>query len=337
MRTQPQLQPTTPCLFVALFALALAIVFSGLQSASAQQAAKMSRIGILDNERSLQAPRLEAFRQELRNLGWVEGENLIIEARIGPREQFAALANQLVRLNLDLIFAPKSPAEVQAALGTAKSIPIVIAVVPDPVAAGYAASLSRPGGVVTGLSSMLGDIAAKQLELLKASVPRARRVAVFQNPAHPSTSRLMTQLKATEKHFGVQLTPITVDTPGAVAGAFARASKVHTDALLILPNALLIPLQAQVADLAVKHRLPGMAVTREAVEAGLLMSYGPDQTDLYRRAAIHVDKILKGANPAELPIEQPTKFEVVVNMKTAKTLGLELPRSLLLRADHVIE
>ena len=302
----------------------------------AQQTRRTFRLGILDNERSLDAPRLAAFLSQLERLGWLEGQNLIIDARIGPRDAFPGFADQLVRLNPDLIFAPKSASEIQAS-SAGTSIPTVIAAVPDPVGTGLVASLSRPGGNVTGLSSMLGDMGAKQLELLKAAVPRVKRVAVFQNPAHPSTSRMVSELKAAEVPIGVRLTLVPVDSPSALVGAFAQATGARSDALLMLPNALLIPLQAQSAALAVKHRLPAIAVTREAVDAGLLMSYGPDQTDLYRRAAFYVDKILKGAKPAELPIEQPTKFELVINLKTAKALGLTIPPSLLLRADQIIE
>jgi len=321
------------------FIATLAGILCAPLATEAQSTGKVFRIGILDNEPSLQAPRLEAFRRELRNLGWAEGRNLVIEARLGPQEQFPLLANQLVPLDPDLIFAPKTPAvaAVQAALPAGKSLPIVIAVAADPVAAGYVASLSLPGGTITGLSSMLGDIGTKQLELLKVAVPRARRVAVFQNSTNPVTSRLVTELKAAEARLGVQLTLINVDTPGALVGAYASARKARADALLILPNSLLIPLQAQQADLAVRHRLPGIGVVREPVEAGLLMSYGPDQIDLYRRAAIYVDRILKGAKPADLPVEQPTKFELAINLKTAKALGLTIPQSVLARADHVIQ
>jgi len=315
----------------------IAPLLLGPLAAHAQQPGRVYRLGILDNERSLEAPRLQAFRRELRNLGWAEGQNLVIEARIGPRDQFPALADQLVRLGLDAIFAPKTPLHLQAASPAGRSIPIVIAVFPDPVGQGVAASLSRPGGNVTGLTSMLEDVVSKQLELLRAAVPRVERVAVFQNPRLPITSRLVAELKASAQEIGVQVTLVTVDTPNAVVDAFATAKKARADALLILPNAIFVPLQKQVAELAMQHRLPAMTNPREAVEAGLLMSYGPDQVDLYRRAAIYVDKILKGAKPGDLPVEQPTKFELVINLKTAKALGLTIPQSLLGRADEVIQ
>ena len=324
-------------MILRLCAFAVALVSLAGPVVHAQQPGKVYRLGILDNERSLEAPRLQAFRRELRNLGWIEGQNLAIEARIGPREEFPALAEQLVRLGPDAIFSPKTPMPLQAALGSGRRIPVVIAVFPDPVGAGVAASLSRPGGNVTGLSSMHEDIGTKQLELLSGAVPQLKRVAVFQNPQLPAHPRLVSELKIAAQRLGVQVTLVAFDTPSAIVGAFETAKRARADAALFLPNALNIPLRTKIAELAVKHRLPPMATSRESVEEGLLMSYGPDQGDLYRRAAVYVDKILKGSKPSDLPIEQPSKFELVINLRMAKSLGLTLPASLLQRADQIIE
>jgi len=287
----------------------------------AQQTRKSYRIGIIDNEASLEAPRLAAFRNELRNLGWVEGSNLTIEARIGSEAQFPVFAGELAGLGLDLIFAAKT----QAAFATrsvTRTIPIVVAVATDPVGSGLVTSLARPGGNITGAATMLEDLVGKQLELLKTAAPRIRRVAVFLPVA---------------KTLGVRLYAINWDHPDRLVGAFAEAKNARADALIVAPNILSIPHGGRVGELALKHRLPSMAAAGTIPERGGLMSYGPEQVDMYRRAAHYVDKILKGAIPADLPMEQASKFELIINLKTAKALGLTIPQSVLGRADRVIE
>ena len=307
--------------------------------AGAQQPATAPRIGFLGSTGATAAPQVvEAFRQGLRELGYVEGQNVAIEYRWaeGRYERFPALAAELVRLKVDVIVTGSVPGA-QAAQHATWTIPIVMAVAADPVAAGVVASLARPGGNITGLSSMAPDLVGKQLELLKEVVPRLSRVALLWNPANASSAPQLREAEGAARVLRVRLQPLEVRGPDDFESAFAAMTRERVGGLLVLNDPILLAHRARVADLAVKSRLPAVSALREHPEAGGLMAYGPNLTDMYRRAATYVDKILKGAKPADLPVEQPTRFELVINLKTAKALGLTVPQSVLFRADHVIK
>ncbi len=330
------------CRAVGIIALALALGFlCAPLSAETQQPTKVHRIGYLGNVPPT-APDAErvinAFRQGLRDLGYVEGQNLVIEWRFaeGKHERYPALAADLVRLKVALIVAGVTPAAV-AAKDAAGTTPIVMISAADPVALGLVASLPRPGGNVTGLSGVLLDLSAKQLQLLKEAVPRVTRVAVLWNPGNPAHPPVLKETEAAARTLRVQLQVVEARGPDAFAGAFAAITREHAGALLVLSDPMFFFHREQLAELAAKNRLPSMYAYREAVDAGGLMSYAASLADLFRRAATYVDKILKGAKPADLPVEQPTKFELVVNLKTAKALGLTIPQSVLIRADEVIQ
>ena len=282
---------------------------------------------------------IEAFRQGLRELGWVEGQNIVIDYRFaeGRFDRLPDLAAELVRLKVDLIVAAPAPAAVAAKNATA-TIPIVMISVSDPVGTGLIASLARPGGNVTGLSFSVGlELFGKQLELLKETVPKVRRVAILSNPANPAHALLIKDVKVAARSLGVQLQLLEARGPDEFDGAFAAMADERVGALLVVADAMFSVHQARLADLAAKNRLPSMHGLRAYVEAGGLIYYGPNFPDQWRRAATFVDRIFKGAKPADLPVQQPTKFELVINLKTAKALGLTIPPSLLLRADEVIQ
>jgi putative ABC transport system substrate-binding protein len=321
--------------FISLLALLAAPL-----AAEAQHAGKVNRIGYLSSGTSTSSPHfLEAFRQGLRELGWVEGENIVIDYRFaeGRFDRLPDLAAELVRLKVDIIVAAPTPAAVAAKNATG-TIPIVMTVVGDPVGIGLIASLARPGGNVTGLSYSVGvETFGKGLELLKAALPKVRRMAILSNPGNPSHVLAIRDLKVAAGSLGVQLQFLEARGPNEFDGAFAAMAKERVGALLVVADSVFNFHRARLTDLAARSRLPTMYGIRENVEAGGLMSYGASVPDLYRRAAGYVDKILKGAKPADLPVEQPTKFELVINLKTAKALGLTIPQSLLLRADQVIE
>jgi putative tryptophan/tyrosine transport system substrate-binding protein len=269
----------------------------------------------------------------------VEGQNIVIDYRFaeGRFDRLPDLAAELVRLRVDVIMAGPTPPAVAAKNATG-TIPIVVAGVGDPVELGLIASLAHPGGNVTGLSFSVGmDIFGKGLELLREAVPKFRRVAILSNPANPSHALAITNVKAAAGSLGVQLQLLEAREPNQFDGAFAAMAKERVDALLVVADGMFIFHRARLADLTAKNRVPSMHGVRENVEAGGLMSYGPSTVAAWRRAAFFVDRILKGAKPADLPVEQPTKFELVINLKTAKTLGLDMPASLLARADEVIE
>jgi putative tryptophan/tyrosine transport system substrate-binding protein len=308
------------------------------RTAEAQQAGKLPRVGILLLSDSSQSV-VDAFRQGLRELGHVEGQTIALELRWaeGKEEHFPRLASELVHLKVDVIFATVAAAA-QAARTATETIAIVTAV-NDPVAAGFVASVARPGGNITGLSMMSPEVVGKQLELLRQVVPTLSRVAVLGNPANPGSAPQLRQAEAMAKTLGMRLQPLEARSPSEIDSAFAAMTRERAGALLVLLDPTLArPLQRErIAELAARNRLPTMYALRLYVDAGGLMAYGADIFDLYRRAAIYVDKILKGAKPADLPIEQPTKFELIINLKTAKALGLTIPPSLLLRADRVIE
>ena len=308
--------------------------------AGAQPAGRISRIGYLSAGSATSSnPRLiEAFRQGLRELGWVEGQNLVIEYRWaeGRFDRLPDLAAELVRLKADLIVAAPAPPALAAKNATG-TIPIVFMGAGDPVGQGLVASLARPGGNVTGLSYGVGSsIFAKDLELLKEAVPKVRRVAVLFNPASP-IKHIISEVKDAGRSLGLQLQLVEARGPGEFDGAFAAMARERAGALFVVQDPAFSSHRAQLVDLAAKNRLPTILTQREDAEAGGLMSYGPRLSDLWRRAATYVDKILKGARPTDLPVEQPTKFELVINLKTAKTLGLIIPPSLLQRADEVIQ
>ncbi len=318
----------------ALGALLLALSFP----AEAQQPKKVHRIGFLSGGSPTTSPgRREAFRQGLREHGYVEGKNIVIEWRYaeGKPERLSELAAELVRLKVDVIVssgaAPTRPAKEATA-----TIPIVMAFDDDPVGNRFVASLARPGGNITGLSTLAPEISGKRLELLKETVPRLSRVAVLGTSTRPGNAQALRETELAAGAFGVQLQYLDVLDPKDIETAFRAATKGRADAVLVLASPVLFPQRTQIADLAAKNRLPAVYGTLESVEAGGLMSYGPSFTDLFRRAATYVDKILKGAKPADLPVEQPTKFELIINLKTAKQIGLTIPPNVLARADRVI-
>ena len=309
-------------------------------AAGAQQAGKVPRIGFLGlNNRSDGSALLDAFLQGLRELGWVEGKNIVIEQRWadGRSDRLPGLAAELVRLKVDVIFAVSTSAAVAAKSATSTS-PIVSATMADPVGLGLIASLARPGGNVTGLTYSVGlEIRGKQLELLKAVVPRLSRAAVLSNPANPSHALSMREVEVVARSLGVRLQLLEVRGLNEFDGAFAAMARERAGALLVVSDPLFDIHRTRLADSAAKSRLPTMYGQRSNSEAGGLMSYGPDLRDNARRSATYVDKILKGAKPADLPVEQPTRFELVINLKTAKALGLTIAPSLLQRADEVIQ
>ena len=306
----------------------------------AQQPGRVPRIGFLGvTSPSDRPPLLDAFRQGLRELGWVEGQNIVIDYRYaeGRVDRLPDLAAELVRLKVDLIVSEGTQG-VTAARNATETIPIVMITVRDPVGTGLIASLARPGGNVTGMSGSAGlEIVAKQLELLKETVPKIRRVAILSNPANAYHQLAIREVNVAARSLGVQLQLLEARGPNEFDGAFAAMAKERVGALLVLSDAIFGSHRTRLADLAARSRLPAAFGVRDDVEAGGLMSYGPSILDSYRQAATYVDRILRGAKPAELPVERPTKFELVINMKTAKALGLTIPQSVLLRADHVIE
>ena len=308
-------------------------------AAEAQQTGKVYRIGYLSAGSSTSNPRvLESFRQGLRELGWIEGQNIVIEYRWaeGRFDRLPDLAAELVRLKVDVIVGAPTPAVLAAKNATAL-IPIVGVSLTEPVGVGLIASLARPGGNVTGVSYSVGtDIFGKDLELLKEAIPKVRRVAVLSNPDGPVQPLTISNIKEAARSLGLQLQIVEARGPGDFDGAFAAMARERAGALLVVTDPVFIPHRARLVNLAAKNRLPSIFTQRADVEAGGLMSYGPNFADMYRRAATYVDKILKGAKPADLPVEQPTKFELVINLKTAKALGLTIPQSLLARADEVV-
>jgi putative tryptophan/tyrosine transport system substrate-binding protein len=306
--------------------------------AEGQPAGKAYRIGVLEmRPRALNA-NFDAFRQGLREFGYVEGQNFVIEYRSadGRPERFPGLATELVDLKVDLIVTRGTPAALAAEKAT-ESIPIVMATSADPTRFGIVSSLARPGGNVTGLSTVAVELAGKRLELLKEAIPRIARIALIANMSSPASGSQWRQMEAAARSLGFAPQLLDVRAPEDFARAFDIAIKQRADAVQVANDTLTQTNFRRIVDLSAKHRLPSMFASREFVDAGGLMAYGPNFTDLYRRAATYVDKILKGAKPADLPVEQPTKFELVINLKTAKALGLTIPQTLLLRADQVIE
>jgi putative tryptophan/tyrosine transport system substrate-binding protein len=308
-------------------------------AAEAQQAGKVPIIGVLEGPApALNQPVREAFRQGLEQRGWVEGRNVVIEYRSadGRTERFPELAAELVRLNVSVIVVAGEPMIIAARQATA-TIPIVMAAVGDPVGRGFVASLARPGGNITGVSNLAVEMTGKWLELLKEAVPKAMRVAALRNPANPTHAVMWRQTQEAARVLGVQAQPAEAKTVEEIDLAFAAMAKERPGALIVFPDPLFAGNRVRVAALAERHRLPWLTMFRESADAGALISYGPSARDNYRRAAGFVDRILKGAKPVDMPVEQARQFELVINLKTAKTLGLTIPQSLLQRADEVIQ
>ncbi len=308
--------------------------------AQAQRIETIPRIGYLSTS-SVEADKswVLAFRQRLRELGYVEGQSIVIEQRHAAQrsERLPELAAELVRLNVNAIVVYGPPA-ILAAKNATSTIPIIFTVSADPVGAGYVASLARPGGNVTGLSDFHAGTITKRLELVKEIAPAAARVAVLLNPANPTALRQLESIQAAALALGVKAFSVEVSAPRDIDRAFVTMGKERSDGLIIIPDpSWFLGHQKRIAELALKYRLPALSTVKTWADAGGLMSYGTNFHDSWRRAAAYVDKILKGANPADLPVEQPTKFELAINLTTAKALGLTIPPSLLLRADHVID
>ena len=320
--------------------LALIIFFglTSLQPALSQQPAALPRIGFLiGSTPSAMAARNDAFRQGLRELGYVEGKNIIVEWRFadGKLDRLRALAAELVRLKVEVIVSA-GPAVTRPLKQATSTIPIVMGQDTDPVDSGFVASLARPGGNITGLATLSPEIAGKQLELLKEIVPRLSHAAVFGNLTNPGNVHELKETEVAAGAFGVQIRFFDVQGPKDIESAFGTATKERSEAIIVLGNPFLNRHRRQVVDLAAKTRLPATYARPEFVEAGGLMNYGANYNDLFRRAATYVDKILKGAKPADLPVEQPTKFELIINLKTAKQIGLTITPNVLARADRVI-
>ncbi|MGH7798569.1 MAG: ABC transporter substrate-binding protein [Candidatus Binatia bacterium] len=306
--------------------------------AQAQQPKKVPRIGYLTGASlSANPARIEGFRQGLRELGYVEGKSIIIEWRSaeGKPDRLRALVAELVRLKVDVIVTGGAASTRPAKEATA-TIPIVMAQDPDPVGNGFVASLARPGGNITGLSSLIADLSGKRLELLKEILPKLSRVAVFGTSTSPSTAQALKETELAAGALAVKLQYLDVADPKDIETAFRAAGKERADAVLVLSSGVIANRQTEIAELAIKSRLPAIYYRSEFVEAGGLMSYGVSIVDLARRAATFVDKILKGAKPADLPVQQPMKFELIINLKAAKQIGLTIPPNVLARADKVI-
>jgi len=303
-------------------------------AAEAQQG-KVYKVGMLTPDDRLG---VQVLRQALRDLGYTEGRNLAFEPRYheGDAGRLSALAADLVKQKVDVIVAASST-EVRAARQATTAVPIIFVVHYDPIGTGDVASLAHPGGSVTGLTAMGTDLTAKQLELLREMVPRLRRVAVLRNPTTPSHKLMLPEATSAARQLGLDMQVYDASTVREFEHAYEAAARGHTDAVLILASPASSVASARLAELAIHHKLPTMHGLKSSVEAGGLISYSPDFDDLVRRAATYVDRILRGARPADIPVEQPTKFEQIINLKTAKALGLTVPRTILVRADQIIQ
>ena len=325
---------TKKILLLALCSLLLALSFP----AGAQQQGKVFKIGWFGTRSaSAPAPVLALFRRELRALGYVEGKNIAIEYRSAEDkpDRLPALADELVRLKVDVLFAP-STNEALVAKNATKTIPIVFVGSGDPVAAGLVDSLARPGGNITGFTRMGTVLVGKRLELLKETIPKLSRVALMWNPQDPGSRQEWKESQLPARELGLQLHSMEVSSADKIDSAFNETAKAGSGALAAASSPLFTTNQKRIADLAKKYQLPAIHSRGDQVDSGGLMSYGADQAESYKRAASMVDKILKGTKPADLPVEQPTKFELVINLKTAKQIGLTIPPNVLARADKVI-
>jgi len=306
--------------------------------AAAAQAGKVYRVGFLWDSPAMFPDAIEAFHRGLRDLGWVEGQNIVVEYRWGEgrHDRLHDLAEELVRLKVDVIVAGGS-FYTEAAKRATSTIPIVFVSHADPIGSGHVASLARPGANITGVALMMTETNAKGLELLKQAVPGLSRVAVIWDPATPSHGPGLKAVEVAGRALGFRLQPVAVRSATEFDSAFSAIVRERAGGLLVLSTPIFIAEAKRLAELAITHKLPSMFGPRHHVEAGGLMSYSPDRAEVFRRGAIYVDKVLKGAKPTDLPVEQPTKFELVINLKTAKALGLTIPQSFLLRADQVIQ
>ena len=323
-------------LSLAICVLLLALIFP----AAAQQTAKNPRIGLLlpnTPEIVKRNPRMQAFLRGLQELGWIETQNLNIDRRFaeGKLERLPNLAAELVSLKVDVIVTAAAPSA-KAAKDATNVIPIVILDPGDPVGTGLIASLARPGGNVTGVTSIAPDLAGKRLELLKEASPKISRVGVVFNAAVPPAELAMNEMEVTGRALGIVIQSAAVQGPTSLEAAFAGILRNRTDALIVFPDPLTFSNQDAIVDFAIKNRLPALFGAQEFVESGGLISYGPSYPGMFHRGAYYVDRILKGARPSDLPVEQPTKFELVINLKAAKQIGLTIPPNVLARADKVI-
>ena len=329
----------TRCTFAFAIATLIACLepFGFASAADSREPASPRRIGVLLAVFSPESKEAQAFRQGLRDAGYDEGRDVVIEWRSisGNYARAPAVAADLVQRKVDVIVVESTPAA-QAVKRATSTIPIVLAVVADPVGSGLVANLAHPGGNVTGLSLMVADLSAKRLQLLKEAIPRLTRVAVLWNPATPYHPKVVDELKAVAPSLAIELSFVGARTPEEFGPAFSAISRAHAQALYVLDDAQFVVHRRTLLKLASKARLPVIYSQRNFPDAGALMSYGPSIEDLFRRSAGYVVKILKGAKPGDLPIEQPNKFELVVNLKAAKALGITIPQSILLRADEVI-
>jgi len=318
--------------------LTLSVILAPLP-VEAQPAGKVPRVGYLEpGVGGSGTPFFEAFRQGLADLGWVEGQNIAIELRTadGKYERLPDLAAELVRLKVDVIFASSTPAAVAAKRATT-TIPIVIGRVADPVESGIVASLARPGGNITGWTHQGLELRVKYLDFLKEAVPGATRIGVLWNPANPIHGPSLKTIEAAAQALTVELHPVGVRKPEEIEGAFSTLVRKRVQALTVFQDGMFLARGPQIVALAARNRLPAMYAATELVRGGGLMGYGVNLPEMYRRGSSFVDRILKGTKPADLPVEQPTKFELVINLKTAKALGLTIPQSILVRADEIIQ
>jgi putative ABC transport system substrate-binding protein len=318
--------------------LLTAIFLALIHQAEAQQPTKAARIGYLaPGSASALGAGMDAFRHGLSELGYVEGKNIVIERRHadGKLDRLPAIAAELVHLNVAIIVTGGS-ASTHAAQQTTSTVPIVMTQDPDPIGSSFIISLARPGGNITGLSNLVSDLSGKRLELLRQVTPRLTRVAVFGTSSTPGNAQQLRETELAASALALKVQILDVLGPKDIDIAFRAATKEGADAVLVLAGSVFNSYRKEIADLAIKSRLPAIYINPEYVEAGGLVSYGASINDLYRRAAAYVDKILKGAKPADLPVEQPTKFELVINLKTAKQIGLTIPPNVLARADRVI-
>ena len=335
-------EPMVRRLRVVVFSIT--VLLGGLCSpvvAEAQQAAKIARIGFLGANVAASPHIQQAFLQGLRDLGYVEGRNVVIESRSaeGKLERLPALAAELVALKVDVIVAGGT-SQVRAAQQATRTIPIVFAISLDPVTDGFVTSLARPGGNVTGLSLLAPQLVAKRLELLTQAVPGVSRVAVLWHPGafgDRTEKDMLKEVEVAARGLAVRLQYLEARRPDDFDRAFSEMTRARAGALIVLPSPMFLGERRRLADLAAQNRLPAVYPFRESVDAGGLMSYGPDFVDLFRRAATYVDRILKGTKPGDLPVEQPTKFQLLINLKAARALGLTIPPSVLARADEVVE
>ncbi len=321
-----------------LVLLALAFVVLAVPLAVRAQPATITRIGVLSPGSPGPSPWLTAFQQGLRELGYVDKQNIAIEYRFAEErpERLPALAAELVQLNVAAILTVNTPAS-HAAKNATNKIPIVFTWVADPTAGGLVASVGRPGANVTGLTTFAAELSGKRLELLKQAVPGLSRVSVLWNSANPTATNVAREFEGAAPKVGIQVHALPLRSPDELPKAFESVARNRAGAVFVIEEAMLLPHRRRVLDLAAKQRLPTASQFREFADAGGLLSYGPNLPDLFRRAAIYVDKILKGAKPGDLPVQQPTKLELVINLKTARALGLTIAPSLLLQADQVIE